>query len=101
MQEKEKETVEKVETNNLKTIIIDDVEYNYKISKMDKINGLSILLTEKNVDKNITFKYEKTLERVISDIKALSSIDTIEEMISSLQNIFLNNQIEVEKKEEK
>ena len=101
MQENQKEEIDKSEKQNLKLIIIDDIEYNYNITKMDIIDGISIIFNENKPDKNITFKYEATLDKLVSDIKHLKSLDTIDEMIAFLQNIFLNNQIEIEKREQR
>ena len=71
MQENQKEEIDKSEKQNLKLIIIDDIEYNYNITKMDNIDGISIIFNENKPDKNITFKYEATLDKLVSDIKHL------------------------------
>ena len=71
MQENQKEEIDKSEKQNLKLIIIDDIEYNYNITKIDNIDGISIIFNENKPDKNITFKYEETLDKLVSDIKHL------------------------------
>ena len=85
----------------MKTINIENIEYSYLISKIDKEEGISIELKEIKPDKNIIFKYEALLNQIIQDIKPLAICESIEEMINSLNDIFLKDKIMVEKREEK
>ena len=85
----------------MKTISIENVEYVYSISKLEKEEGISIKLTEAKPNKNITFKYEGSTDKITKDIKILSACDNLEEMLNDLQDIFINDKITVEKREEK
>ena len=85
----------------MKTIKIENIEYSYLISKIDKQEGISIELKEIKPNKNIIFKYEALLNQIIQDIKPLAICESIEEMINSLNDIFLKDKIMVEKREEK
>ena len=85
----------------MKTIKIENKEYSYLISKIDKEEGISIELKEIKPDKNIIFKYEALLNKIIQDIKPLAACENIEEMINILNESFFKNKIIVEKREEK
>ena len=85
----------------MKTIKIENIEYSYLISKIDKQEGISIELKEIKPNKNIIFKYEALLNQIIQDIKPLAICESIEEMINSLNDIFLKDKIMIEKREEK
>ena len=85
----------------MKTIKIENIEFSYLISKIDKQEGISIELKEIKPNKNIIFKYEALLNQIIQDIKPLAICESIEEMINSLNDIFLKDKIIVEKREEK
>ena len=47
-----------------KTIIIDEIEYTYLITQLEKEEGVLIKLFEVNPVKNITFTYQATSEQV-------------------------------------
>ena len=85
----------------MKTIKIENIEYSYLINKINQEEGISIELKENKPDKNIIFKYEALSNKIIQDIKPLAACENIEEMINSLNDIFLKNKIIVEKREEK
>ena len=86
---------------DIKTIIIEDIEYKYLITKIENGEGISIKLTEAKPVKNIAFIYEASSEKIINDIKILYMYNTIEKKINILNDIFKNNEIKVEKKGEK
>ena len=86
---------------NGKTLNIEGNEYIYSITKTELEGEILIKLLEKNINKNITFIYKASSEKIVKDIKALCLCENIEEIINSLQNIFDNGNIFVEKKDEK
>ena len=85
----------------MKTISIENVEYTYLITKLEKEDGISIKLSELNPNKNISFIYEASSDKIKNDIKKLYICENIEEIIFDLNNIFLKDKIIVEKREEK
>ena len=85
----------------MNTINIEGVEYIHLIDKSENEKNVTIKLKEAKPNKNITFTYEASYEKIINDIKPLNSCDNIEEIISSLKIIFLKNKISAEKREEK
>ena len=84
-----------------KTINIEDTDFIYEISKTENEEGITIKLSGENPDKRITFIYQAKTEKIVKDIKALIICDNIEEIITSLQEIFNTGKIEVIKEEEK
>lgn len=54
-----------------KTIIIDEIEYTYLITQLEKEEGVLIKLFKVNPVKNITFTYQAISEQVTKKIKAL------------------------------
>ena len=71
----------------MKTIKIENIEYSYLINKINQEEGISIELKEIKPDKNLIFKYEASLNKIIQDIKPLGLCENIEEMINSLNDI--------------
>ena len=85
-----------------RTIKIDGVEYAYSINQVQEEEKLVVItLSEEKPDKNITFTYKASEKKLIKDIKLLSACDNVEEIILELTDIFNNEEILVEKKEEK
>ena len=84
-----------------KTIIIDEIEYAYLITQLEKEEGVQIKLFEVNPVKNITFTYQATSEQISKKIKALVICESIEEILSSLQDILDSGKITIENKDEK
>ena len=85
-----------------RTINIEGVEYTYSINQnQEEEKCVIITLSEEKPNKNITFTYKASEKKLIKDIKPLSLCDNIEEMILELIDIFNNEEILVEKKEEK
>ena len=62
----------------MKTIKIENKEYSYLISKIDKEEGISIELKEIKPDKNIIFKYEALLNKIIVEKREEKYIMIIE-----------------------
>ena len=91
----------KIETSPVKNISIDGIEYKYTINKMENKDGISIKLSEVKPDKNITFTYQASSKQIIKDIKPLCMCENLDEQIDLLKNIFIEEKIEVEKKEDK
>ena len=85
----------------MKTISIENVEYTYLITKLEKEDGISIKLSELKPNKNISFIYEASTDEIKNDIKKLYICENIEEIICDLNDIFLKDKIIVEKREEK
>ena len=85
----------------MKTISIENVEYTYLITKLEKEDGISIKLSELKPNKNISFIYEASTDKIKNDIKKLYICENIEEIICDLNDIFLKDKIIVEKREEK
>ena len=81
-----------------KTINIEGVYYKYNITKDEKENMINIQLSEEKPNKNITFLYKASSEKIVKDIKALILCENIDEMIISLQDMFNKGNITVEKK---
>ena len=88
-------------TNDARTINIEGIEYVYSINQNEEEKCVSITLSEKKPDKNITFTYKASEEQLTKDIKPLSLCENLEEKILELTDIFNNDEISVEKKEEK
>jgi len=81
-----------------KTIIVNEIEYSYSISKSEKNDSLIIKLFESKPKTNIYFLYEAPIDKLIKDIKVLSLCESIEEMVESLNEVFnLGNATVVEK----
>jgi len=90
---------EKIEEPKVKNISIEEIEYKYTIDKMKNKDGISITLSEVKPDKNITFTYQASSEKIIKDIKLLSMCENLDEQIELLKDIFNEDKIEVKKKE--
>ena len=90
-----------IEIPQLKNISIEGVEYKCTIDKMKNKDGISITLSEVKKDKGITFTYQASSEKIINDIKYLSMGENLEDQIELLKDIFSEEKIEVEKKEDK
>ena len=89
-------------TKVARTIKIEGVEYAYSINQVQEEEKLVLItLSEEKPHKNITFTYKASEKKLIKDIKLLSVCDNVEEMISELMDIFNNDEISVEKKDEK
>ena len=84
-----------------KTINIEGEDYKYKITKDEKENKIIIELSEEKPNKNITFIYKESTEKIVKDIKQLFICENIDEMVISLENMFNKGKISVEKKNEK
>ena len=83
------------------TIIINDLEYSFSISKLDKEEGIRIKLFELKTKTNIYYLYEASKEQLIKNIKVLSLCEDIEEMIFSINEIFTQKKVRFEEKEGK
>ena len=90
----------KIEIPKVKNISIEGVEYKYTIDKTENKDGISITLSEVKKDKDITFTYQASSEKIIKDIKYLKMGDNLVEQIDLLKAIFNEGEIEVEKKED-
>ena len=84
-----------------KTINIEEAEYSYLITQLEKEEGILIKLSEVNPSKNITFTYQSTTEQLKKKIKAILMCENVEEIINSLNDIFNSGKINIEKKNEK
>ena len=87
-------------TTGTRTINIEGKEFTYSIKKMENEEGASIELSEAIPDRNITFTYKTTTAKLVKDIKVLLICENLEEIITSLEDIFDKSKITVEKKEE-
>ena len=84
-----------------KTINIEGADYKYAIKKDEKEKEIIIQLSEAKPDKYITFMFRSSTEKIVKTIKALFMCDNINEMITSLKDIFRSGKIIVEKIDEK
>ena len=98
---KEQQANEPVLLKDIKTVNIEDADYTYMISQLEKEEGISIKLTEAKPIKNINFTYNALKDKITKDIKPLRMCENIDEMITTLKEIFDVATLKVEKKEEK
>ena len=89
-QEDSKDTKVTPTVDELKpSIMINDLEYTYSIKKLEDKEGLIIKLSELIPKTNIYYVYEVEASKLITDIKLLSICEDIEDMINTLEDIFL------------
>ena len=98
---KEQQANEPVLLKDIKTVNIEDADYTYMISQLEKEEGISIKLTEAKPIKNINFTYNALKDKIAKDIKPLRMCENIDEMITTLKEIFDVATLKVDKKEEK
>ena len=89
------------QNENIKKIIIEDIEYIYSIYKLENKEGISIILKELKPNKNIKFIYEALKDKLTKDIKQLYICENIDDMINTLKDIIDTGNIIVEKRENK
>ena len=89
------------QNENIKKIIIENIEYIYSISKLENKDGISIILKELKPNKNIKFIYEALKDKLTKDIKQLYICENIDEMINTLKDMIDTGNIIVEKREDK
>ena len=78
-------------------IFINGIKYLYSINKLNKEEGsLIIKLYNSNNKEDIFFTYEAGIQKLIKDIKFLSSFENLDEMITSLRAIFSYGNAKVE-----
>ena len=81
-------------------ILIGDVKYSYSITKSESNEeSLIIKLIDPSQKSNIYFTYEAPMEQLIKEIKFLSLCESLDEMIESLQDVFSQGNVFVEKKD--
>ena len=85
------------ETEEEKGIFINGQKYSYSISKSEnKEEAIIIKLYDSSQKSNIYFTYEATFEKLTKDIKFLTLCENLDEMITSLNNIFSMGNAKVE-----
>ena len=85
------------ETEEEKGIFINGQKYSYSISKSEnKEETIIIKLYDSSQKSNIYFTYEATFEKLTKDIKFLTLCENLDEMITSLNNIFSMGNAKVE-----
>ena len=83
---------------NDKGILINGIKYSYSITKTE--NGQCLIkLFDPTENSDVYFTYEAPLSQLKEDLKFLKSYDTLDEMIEALNNIFSNNNTQVEEKD--
>jgi len=70
------------------TILINDSEFSYSISKLEKDEGIKIKLFESNPRTNIYYEYEASTSQLTSSIKTLLICEDLDEMITTLKMAF-------------
>ena len=85
----------------MRTIKIGDSNYKYSITKMKNEKGIIVSLFEVKPKKNISFIYKGFLNKLTKEIKFLRICENLEEMITSLKDIFNRGKITVEIKDKK
>ena len=67
---------------------INDLDYSYSISKLEKVEGIKIKLFESKPKTNIYYEYEATTSELTNNIKFLLLCEDLDEMVSTLKEAF-------------
>ena len=70
------------------TILINDSEFSYSISKLETGEGIKIKLFESKPRTNIHYEYEASTSQLTSSIKTLLICEDLDEMITTLKMAF-------------
>ena len=88
------------ETEEEKGIFINGISYLYSINKLINEEELLIIkLYDPNSNSKIEFTYEAPISKLTKDIKILSSCGSIDEVITSLNEVFSMRNANVEEKD--
>ena len=83
------------------SIMIDNIEYTYSIRKLEDKEGVTIKLFEINPKTNIYYLYEDETSKLTKNIKVLAICEDVQEMINVLEDLFNQENVKFEKKENK
>ena len=75
-------------TNIPCTILINNSDFSYSISKSEDEKGIKIKLCESEPKTNIYYEYQATTSQLSNSIKALLLCEDLDEMISTLKSAF-------------